>query len=323
MQVAYKIVVNGSNITELIADRLLSAEITDQAGVKSDRLTLTIDDRDQRLEVPPTGAKIEVSLGYVGQALVRMGSYVVDEVDLSGPGREMVVRANAVDMTGGIKAPRERSWPDVTMGNLVRTIAGEHGLTPAIATELAARSLGHIDQTESDMQLLQRVCAEQGATCKVADGRLVVASRAAGKTTTGSSLPEAAISAGDCESWSATLADRSKYKSVRAYYQDVGKAKRTGVTAGKGSPVLSLKNTYATKDAAQQAAQSKFKALGSGTRKARINGLIGNPEMSAERLATLSGFRAGIDGDGWVINSVTHTFSGDGYLCSLELESSG
>lgn len=323
MQVAYKIVVNGSNITELIADRLLSAEITDQAGVKSDRLTLTIDDRDQRLEVPPTGAKIEVSLGYVGKALVRMGSYVVDEVDLSGPGREMVIRANAVDMTGGIKAPRERSWPDATLGNLARTIASEHGLVPAIANELAARNLGHIDQTESDMQLLQRVCAEQGATCKVADGRLVVASRAAGKTATGSSMPAAVISAGDCESWSATLADRSKYKSVRAYYQDVGKAKRTGVTAGKGSPVLSLKNTYATKDEAQQAAQSKLKALGSGTRKARINGLIGDPEVSAERLATLSGFRAGIDGSGWVINSVTHTFSGDGYLCSLELESSG
>lgn len=321
MRVAYKITADGSNITELIADRLLLAEITDNAGVKSDRLTLIIDDRDQRLEFPKTGAKIEVSLGYVGKTLTKMGSYVVSEVDIEGPAREMTIRANAVDMTKGIKAPKERSWPSITLGNLVRTIAGDNGLQPAIANDLAARDLGHIDQTESDMQLLQRICAEQGATCKVADGRLIVADRASGKTTTGKSIPPAKIAAGDCDSWSATLTDRSKYKSVKAYYQDVGKAKRTGVTAGKGSPVMTLKNSYSSKSEAQMAAQSKLKALGHGVGKVRIRGLIGDPEMCAERTAKIEGFREGVDGDQWVVNAVTHAFTGDGYTCDVELES--
>ena len=321
MRVAYKIVADGTNITDLIADRLLSAEITDQAGVKSDRLTLVIDDRDQRLEMPKTGAKIEVSLGYVGQALVKMGSYVVDEVDVTGPAREMTIRANAADMTGGIKAPKERSFDNITLGELVRTIAADNGLQPAIASDLASRNLGHVDQTESDMQLLQRICSEQGATCKVADGRLVVAARAAGKAASGAELPVSTIIAGDCESWNATLTDRSKYKSVKAYYQDVGAAKRTTVTAGKGTPALTLKNSYASKAEAQRAADSKLKALSNGTGKVNISGLIGDPMMSAERLATLVGFRAGIDGDGWVVNSVTHYFSDSGYTCSLELES--
>lgn len=321
MRVAYKIIADGSNITELVADRLLSAEITDQAGVKSDRLTLVIDDRDQRLEMPKTGAKIEISLGYVGQALVKMGAYVVDEVDVSGPALEMTIRANAADMTGSIKAPKERSFDNITLGNLVRTIATDNGLQPAIASDLANRDLGHVDQTESDMQLLQRICTEQGATCKVADGRLVVAARAAGKATTGATLPVSVINAGDCASWSATLTDRSKYKSVKAFYQDVGAAKRTSVTAGKGAPALTLKNSYATKAEAQRAAESKLKALENGTGKVTITGLIGDPAMSAERLATLVGFRSGIDGDGWVVNSVTHSFSSDGYTCGLELES--
>ena len=322
MRVAFKIVVNGSqDITALIGDRLVSLEITDQAGVKSDRLTMTIDDRDQRLEFPKTGAKIDVSLGYLGGVLVKMGQYVVDEVDVAGPVRVMTIRANAADMTGKIKAPKERSWPNVTLGTLVRTIASDNGLQPAIASDLASRNLGHVDQTESDMQLLQRICAEQGATCKVSDGRLVVASHASGKTASGGDLPEAIIDASQCESWSATITERGKFKSVKANWQNVAAGQRATVTAGEGEPVLTLKNSYTSQDEARRAAESKLKSLTRGTGKVSINGLIGDPEMSAERTATLSGFRSGVDGDGWVINEVTHSVSGDGYTCSLQLES--
>lgn len=323
MRVAYKIVADGANITELIADRLLLAQITDQAGVKSDRLMLVIDDRDERLEIPKKGVKLEVSLGYVGKALVRMGSYTVAEVEVEGPARQMTIQATAVDMTKGIRSPKERSWPNVTLGTLVRKIAADNELKPSIAPELAARNLGHLDQTESDMQLLQRVCAEQGATCKVADGRLVVATRAGGKAATGAKLPPATIEAGSCASWSATMTDRNNYKAVKAYYHDAGKAKRTSVTAGSGKPVMTLKNTYTSKDEAKQACESKLKALSTGVGEVRISAMVGDPEMSAERIATLKGFRKGVDSDGWVVNSVTHTFNGDGYTCDVELESKG
>jgi len=320
VRVAYKIIAEGSDITTLIADRLLSLQITDQAGVKSDTLTLTIDDRDQRLEFPRRGAKIEVSLGYAPGPLVKMGTYTVDEVDVSGPAREMTIRANAADMTGGIKAPKERSFDGITLGDLVRTIARDNGLTPSIPSELASRDLGHIDQTESDMNLLQRICAEQGATCKVADTRLVVAARAAGKTETGADMPDAMIDASNCDSWNALVSSRTEYKSVTAYWQDVKKAKRTGVKAGSGTPELTIKNTFASADEARRAAESKLKALQRGAGKVSISGLIGDPTISAETTASLSGFRRGIDGDGWVINSVSHSFSDAGYTCGLELE---
>jgi uncharacterized protein len=323
MRVAYKILADGSNITELIADRLLLAQITDEAGVKSDRLLLVIDDRDERLEAPKKGAKLEVSLGYVGKALVRMGSYVVDEVEFEGPALQMTIQANAVDMTKGIRSPKERSWPGVTLGTLVRKIAADNDLKPAISPELAARNLGHIDQTESDMQLLQRICTEQGATCKVADGRLVVATRAGGKAASGAKLPPATIEASSCASWSATMSDRNKYKAVKAHYHDVAKGKRVSVTAGSGKPVMTLKNSHASKDEAKRAAESKLKALSTGAGEMRISAMVGDPEMSAERIATLKGFRKNIDGDGWVVNSVTHTFNGDGYTCDVELESKG
>lgn len=323
MQPAYSIVADGVNITALIIDRLLSAEITDQAGVKSDRLTLVIDDRDQRLELPKTGAKIEVSLGYVGQALVKMGSYVVDEVDVAGPVREMTIRANAANMTADIKAPKERSFDSITLGDLVKTIASDNNLIPAVASDLASRQLGHVDQTESDMHLLQRICANHGATCKVADGRLVVAKRAGGKSAAGSDLPMALILVGQCESWTAVISKRNDYKSVKAYYQNVGSAERVAVTAGSGKPAMSLKNSYTDQVEAQRAAESKLQSLKRGGGKVAISGLIGDPTMSAERPATLVGFRAGVDGQDWVINKVTHNFSDAGYTCNLDLEVQG
>lgn len=320
MKIAYKITADGSNITDLVKDRLLSCEITDQAGVNSDRLTLTLDDRDQRIEIPETGAEVQVSLGYDGQALVSMGKFIVDEVEVRGPAREMTIRANAADMTGEIKAPKERSWDGVSLGDVVRKIAGEHSLTPAISADLADVQLGHVDQTESDMQLLTRLCSEQGATCKVADGRLAVAKRAGGKSAAGSDLPVASIAASDCADWSATIAERGRYKTVIAQWHDLKSGRRSEERAGSGKPELTLKHTYQSRDAAKRAAKSKLEAANRGGSKVQITALVGDPTMSAELSAVLTGFRDGIDGDGWVINGVTHSFTGSGYTCSLELE---
>lgn len=320
MKVAYTVTADGTNITDLIADRLLSAEITDVAGVKSDRLTMVIDDRDERLEFPDTGAEIEISLGYTTGPLVTMGKFTVDEIEVSGPEREMTIRANATDMTGEIKAPKERSWDDVTLGDVVKKIASEHRLTPAIGGELAAIQLGHIDQTESDLQLLSRLCTEQSATCKVADSRLIVAKRASGKSTGGEDLPVKAIAARDCEGWTATIAERGKYKTVIALVHNLNTGKRGEVRAGSGKPELTLKHAYANNDTAKRAANSKLQALTRGGSKVSISGMVGDPTMSAELPCTLSGFRTGIDGGDWVITSVTHSFSESGYTCALQIE---
>jgi phage protein D len=320
VQIAYKITADGSNITDLVKDRLLDCNITDQAGVKSDRLTLTLDDRDQRLEIPETGAELQVWLGYVGETLVNMGKFTVDEVAVNGPAREMTIRATAADMTGDIKSPRERSWDNVSLGDVVRTIAGEHRLTASISAELAAVQLGHIDQTESDMQLLTRLCSDQSATCKLADGRLVVANRASGKSTSGGDLPVANIDASDCGDWSANITERGRYKTVIAQWHDLKTGKRNEERAGSGKPEMTLKHTYQSQGAATRAAKSRLESMTRSGSKIQISGMVGDPAMSAETEANLTGFRTGIDGDGWIINSVAHSFTSSGYTCSLDLE---
>jgi hypothetical protein len=128
------------------------------------------------------------------------------------------------------------------------------------------------------------------------------------------------ITAADCASWSALLSDRGEYKSVKAYYPDLSSAERAVVTAGSGDPVMELRNSFASQVEAERAADSKLRSLSRGTGKISISALVGDATMSAERPATLAGFRAGIDGSDWVIDSVTHDVSSSGYTCSLEIE---
>ncbi|MCP4029336.1 MAG: late control protein D [Sphingomonas sp.] len=293
--------------------------------MKSDRLVLVIDDRDERLELPETGAKLEVSIGYRESVLARMGSYVVDGIEVGGPVRLLSINATAADMTGKIKAPKERSFHQITLLDLAKTIAADNGLTAAVAPRLAGIMLPHVDQTESDMQLLTRICADHDAVCKVADGRLVVADHAKGETTGGAggqpkALPVVSLSAGSCGRWRATIADRGRFSSVVAYWQDKGKAERTEERVGAGEPSMTLKQTYPDQESAKAAATSKYKALSRATGTVSIVGIEGDTALAAERELLLSGFRAGIDGAGWIITSVTHRISSSGYTCDIEAE---
>jgi uncharacterized protein len=327
MRPAFLIRADGADITALIADRLISLSVVDRAGVKSDRLTLDLDDRDQRIALPSKGAKLEVSLGYLPGQLVRVGQYIVDEVSVSGPVRTMSISANAADMTGTIKAPKERSFHGVTLGAIVYTVAAENGLIPAVAPELESKPMPHIDQTESDMQLLTRICADIGAVCKVADGRLVVGKHASGKTTGGAGgagapqdIPPAIISVGMCGSWSATLAGRAEYKSVTAVYQDTDSGERKEVAVGEGEPSIQLRETYPDQQAASDAANSKMQGLGASGGSVKISGMTGDANLAAETPVTLVGFRAGIDGPGWLAVGVTHSLSRGSFTTDIDLE---
>ncbi len=82
------------------------------------------------------------------------GKFRVDELEHSGAPDRLMLRARSADLTTAMRKRRERSWDQTTLGELLKTIAGEHGLTPRIAADLARITTSHLDQTESDANLL-------------------------------------------------------------------------------------------------------------------------------------------------------------------------
>ena len=74
---AFRVQVEGSDITSRIADRLLDLTLTDHAGIESDSVEIRLDDAGHVIEFPRTGAKLSVSLGYRESELEKMGLFVV------------------------------------------------------------------------------------------------------------------------------------------------------------------------------------------------------------------------------------------------------
>lgn len=321
MKPLFRVLANGADITAKITDRLLSLTVTDEAGEKSDTVEIRIDNRDRAVATPPKGAELAVSLGYEGLGVTYQGLYTVDETEVGGPPDYLTIKGKAADMRGEWKAQKTRSWHDVSLGQLARTIAGEHGLTPAIGADLDGIALGHVDQTdESNLHLLTRLARQYGAVAKVAAGNLVLARKGEAKSVSGKALGAVAVSMAEVESWSLTAADRGKYAAVVATHHDQAGNRKVEVRVGEAEgPAYRLRNEYPTEAAARAGADSKLAGLKRGEATLTLNLSVGRPAAAAEAPLSVSGLHPDADG-AWTISKVTHTFDAQGLKTMIEAD---
>ena len=312
----FQILADQQNVTEVIRTRLLSLRVTDEAGIESDTCEIELDDRNGEIEWPRLGANLEISLGYTNQ-LTPLGSYIVDEVEHSGPPDTMVIRAKATDMRASLKAPKSRSWDQVTIKDVVSTIAADHGYDPRVSDAVAEIPINHIDQTdESDIHLLTRLAKDYGAVSKPAGRFWLFVERGQAKAASGIDLPTVEIQRTSIISHRLTQAERSKYNSVVAYWYDATEARRLPVVAGDGEPSFFLKHDYPDQQRALSAATSKLQDLERGVQNLSLS-LIGNTALFAEGRITINGLRSPINDD-WVIQRVNHQLSAEGFSTQLD-----
>lgn len=324
----FRVVANSEDITATIADRLKSLRITDEAGTTADTLEISLADHDpeQPIAMPPTGAELEVFMGY-GLDLKRMGLFICDEIELSGPPNEMVIRARAAPYEkskGGksdIQTQKTRSWKkDTTIGAMVKKIAGEHGMEAVVSAGLASIKLPHTDQSsESDMNLLHRLAKKYDAIAKPAGGKLLFVKRGESKTASGSAMPAFSVTYGEVTEFRVTLAKRNSAGTVISYYKDIDSAKRKEVVIGEGDPVRRLRMGYKDQPSALEAAKAEQRKRARGEASVTVT-MPGNPDIAAEAMMTMVGFRDGVDGD-WLVSRVEHYMGpAAGYRCNIEGE---
>jgi len=230
MRPTFQITAGGSDITGDISGRLVSMTITDTVDETSDGLSLTLEDSAGTLALPASGAKLEISLGWDG-ANQRVGAFVVDEVEVEGPPDLISVTASSTpfvtDRGGGGQASftsrKSRSFEGKTLGEIVETIASDCGLTPAVDSELSSIAVPYVEQVdESDANLLVRLARRYGGVLKPADGRLVLASEAGGRSVTGQAL-ELTLTPSEVTSWRVRIGGKNqgvtKVKAKRHSYQ--------------------------------------------------------------------------------------------------------
>lgn len=328
MRPAYRIIANGDDITNLVAGKLKTLTITDDTGFESDTLQISLadTDNDAPFPIPPTGAELEVWMGY-DDTLQRMGLFIVDEIETGGWPAYMDLRGRAApfESTGAgrsdLQTQKTRSWPEGTrLGEMADTIAQEHGLESAVAQSLRGMTLAHFDQTEeSDISFLVRVAQRHGAIVKPGGGKLALAKRGESRSATGEELPTVTLDASECTRWSMSITTRDTVGTVVAYYQDQDAAERRQVSAGEGDPVRRMRHNYPDQESAEAAAQSEL-----DRRERRENrfsaSMPGAPTLTGEGQLALTGFRPGLV-TRWLISKVTHNLdTSRGYSCDIEAE---
>lgn len=334
MKPAFRVISSGNDITAQISDRLLSIRVQDEAGQKSDTVEITLDDRGQDLPLPDEKTELQVALGYShgNNSPQEMGTYVVDEVEFSYPPATVRVRGKAMEFSPTFKQPKTRSWHRRTIGQIVQQIAGEHGLTAQVHASYRNRMIDHIDQTEeSDAHFLTRLAKLHGATAKPAEGMLVFIPQGAGVSVQGRQLPAANLTVQETTSYRATVKDRGRYSKVQAKYLDKETGTEKTVEApvpGASLPLFGEKlvtyqdrKLYPTQAEALEAAKAMGVQLTSGTVTIDLT-CAGRPDIFAERPITLTGFRDPLNAT-WVIQSVTHEYSGKGYSTKITCGTGG
>ncbi|MHA6196804.1 phage late control D family protein [Pseudomonas wadenswilerensis] len=320
MQPVFRIIADGKDITALVNDRLLQLRTSDKPGMESDDFELRIDDRDSALALPARGAELEVYLGYAGQELTRLGRYVVDQVELSGPPAVMEIRGKASDMRGTGKTIRSGSWEDVPLQQIVRDIAARNGWQ---AQCTVTTRIQRVDQfNESDFNFITRLSRRYDCTAKIGDGNLLVLPRQGAQSASGKPLGVIDIAPRDVGNWRFQLQDRSTHKAVRTKHQDPGSGEQKVVElANQDSPgnieaVYTDRHVYPDKGTAEQAARARLADFNRSTASVSLE-MPGRADLFSERLLNLQGFKEGLDGE-YLIDSVTQSFSASGWTTSVQ-----
>ena len=324
MRPLFRVLVENQDITDKIADRLLSLNVTDEAGIESDAMSIFLDDRDHAIALPPTGTELNIAIGYVESGLTDMGLYTVDEIELSGPVQKMCIRGKAshtrkTKMLNTLKAPKTRSWDQTSIGAIVTKIAVEHNFEPVISKSLIDTPIPHIDQvSESDINLLSRMAKDYGAIAKPASGRLLFVVQGEGKTVSGQKMPTIPLTIEEVSTWRVLITERPQYKSVVTKWQNLDAAILVQEQVGEGGPCYEMQHTYPNSDAAKAAARAKLASLHRGVAGLELR-FPGRTDIQAECFLSLDRFREGVNGR-WIVSRVEHNINNTGYSCTLSAE---
>lgn len=324
----FKLVLDGQDLSDRIRPRLISLRLTEKRDDEADQLDLQIDDSDGRLALPVEGARLQLQLGWkqgtgVPEGLVGKGTFLVDEVEHSGPPDIVTVRARSADMTAELRTRRDQSWHETTLGAVISGIADRNGLVARVSPRLASVALSSLVQSrESDMAFLQRLGRTYDAVATVKNGSLLFLPIGAGETAGGQPLPMVTILRQQGDRHSFSRRKREDYTGVIAAWQDVKASKRHDVTVGSDKNTKRLSRVYATEQDARTAAEAEWRRIQRGIVAMSFSLALGRADLYPEQRVQLAGFKADIDAHRWLITEVNHSLSTQGLKADLSLENS-
>ncbi|WP_049082771.1 MULTISPECIES: contractile injection system protein, VgrG/Pvc8 family [Acinetobacter calcoaceticus/baumannii complex] len=319
----YRLSVDGLDISSKINNRLVQMRIENKRGFETDTLDLTLSDHDGLLEIPSKGAVIQAWIGWQLTGLVYKGSFVVKEVEHAGAPDVLRIRATSGDMKKSLKKKKERSFDDIALGDLIRKIAIEHDLNDQVSEELANHKIIHIDQNESDANLLTRLADEHDAIATIKNGMLLFMPKGKSQTISGQELPTFVLTRSKGDEHRYSFSDGGEeVTAIRAFYYDDKMAKKLEVIVGDQSHqnIKELRHIHRDKQTATLAARAKLNHFKRTAETLSYRLARGVPDLIPEQTFLFIGVKEQIDEIFWLGTTITDTLNDRGYTTDLQLE---
>ena len=308
-----RIDVDGKSVSGAFFERLISLTVSDQEGVRSDTISLEFDDQLPSFANPRRGAKLTASIRN-GSGSSFKGSYVIDSVERVAAPYRLSVKGHSADFRQGMKTNKARHWDERSVGDIVKEIAGEHGLVARVSDAVASHVHEWIgQQDETDLHFLERVARRQGALFTIKNGNLLWLERGSGLSATGLALdvdhigPDVLVP-GSCR---ISETDVGRYGSVQAFYQDKKSAKREPIVVSAdpaATAIRTLREAFSSKEEAQISARAH--AREASRKLIKTSGqIIGRPGMLAGQPFAYRGVWPGLEGQVFIVETVEHRFT--------------
>lgn len=318
----------GKDISKEISPFLTTMTFTDFASGKADDLQITLEDTAGLWSegwFPAKGSKIKAEIactawGDSGDASLSCGTFEVDDVTASGPPAIVTMKAISSMTSTAIKSElKERVWENITLPQLARGIAGEHGLSLFYSSDQGEVPCGKVKQSkESDLALLQRLCTVRGMSLKVADEKLILYQ---GKSFE-EKAPVLTLKRGRSEilTWSFTTKSHNIYRACTVQYFDpkrktIAEHTFTPENGPKTGQTLVVNSRVESIAEAQAKAVAELRNVNKDEVKATFS-LVGNPQVAAGLTVLVEGFGS-FDGK-YFIDEACHSL-GDGYKTDATL----
>lgn len=164
----------GRNISVDLAEYLTSLAYTDYLSGQSDELELELEDKDGRWRdawYPGKGDTLDAEIGWDGEALVPIGTFVIDEITFSGGPNAVTIRALAASIGTAVRTTEYIAYEKTTLDGIAQRIAKRHGLE--LVGKIEPIAIDRITQSESDGAFLTKLADEYDYAFKLVGKQLV------------------------------------------------------------------------------------------------------------------------------------------------------
>jgi len=176
-EAAWGLVWSGKDVTADLKPYVVSIRYTDDLQDESDELTIELEDRDGLFRgdwFPSRGDLVELTIGYAGESMARMGSFEIDEISFNGPPDMVSVRCLAAGIKAALRTDGDEAWENKTLLAIAADVAQKNGLKLVGSGQATGRVYDRVTRhREAPLAFLNRLGWEEGIIFTVKDRQLV------------------------------------------------------------------------------------------------------------------------------------------------------